>query len=85
MLRLRVDVAKQIDGSSHGPNSFGDAVQRALRNESWDKDEPRMALDKVKRAVVLIERSTSGGTKRSFGALVGSSRNSKQRNFPNVT
>ena len=37
MQGLRVHVAKQIDSGSHGPTSFSDAVQRALRNESWDK------------------------------------------------
>ena len=42
MLGLRVDVAKQIDSGSHDPESFTDVVQRALRNESWDRGEPRM-------------------------------------------
>ena len=47
MLGLRVEIAKQIDSGSHGPESYADAVQRALRNESWDKGEPRMAPNKV--------------------------------------
>ena len=40
MLGLRVEIAKQIDSGSHGPESYADAVQRALRNESWDRVSP---------------------------------------------
>ena len=46
MLGLRVEVAKQIDGGSHGPRSYANAFQRALRNESWDRIEPKTAPDK---------------------------------------
>ena len=33
MLGLRVDLAKQIDNSSHSLETFADTVQRALRNK----------------------------------------------------
>ena len=60
MLRLKVDVAKQVDNGSHGLISFVDVIQRALRNENWDKDGPRMALVNGEKAVMLVEKSTSG-------------------------
>ena len=77
MLGLKVDVAKQIDSGSHGPETYADAVQRALRNESWDRGEPRMAPIREERAVVPADRSLASGTNRSFGASAGSSRNSE--------
>ena len=81
MLGLKVDVAKQIDSGSHGPETYVDAVQQALRNESWDRGEPRMAPIREERAVVPADRSIASGTKRSFGVSTGSSRNSERRNF----
>ena len=77
MLGLRVNVAKQIDSGSHGPKSFADAVQRALRNKSRDKSEPRMALIREEKVVLPVDRSIASGTKRSFEASTGSSRNSE--------
>ena len=68
MLGLRVEVAKQIDGVSHGPRSYADAVQRALRNESWDRIEPKTAPNKEEMALVPIERSMPNGVKRSYEA-----------------
>ena len=81
MLGLKVDVAKQIDSGSHGPETYANAVQRALRNESWDRGEPRMAPIREERAVVPADRSLASRTKRSFGASAGSSCNSERRNF----
>ena len=81
MLGLKVDVAKQIDNGSHGLEIFADAVQLALRNESWDRGELRLALIREERAVVPADTSLASGTKRSFGASAGSSRNSERRNF----
>ena len=43
MLELKVDGAKQIDSNSHGLETFADTIQRALRNKSGDRGEPRMA------------------------------------------
>ena len=40
-----------------------------------------MAPIRKKRAVVLVNKSIASGTKRSFGASAGSSRNSERRNF----
>ena len=34
MLRLRIDIARQIDSGKEGPESYADVVQRALRFES---------------------------------------------------
>ena len=68
MLGLRVEVAKQIDGGSHGPRSYTDAVQYALRNESWDRIEPKTAPNKEEMALVPIERSMPNGVKRSYEA-----------------
>ena len=81
MLGLKVDVAKQIDNGSHSLETFDDAVQRALRNESWDRNEPRMTPIREERAVVPADRSIASGTKRSFRASAESSCNSKRRNF----
>ena len=36
---LRREVAKQIDSGREGPESYADAVQRALRNDGWDRPE----------------------------------------------
>ena len=68
MLGLRVEVAKQIDGGSHGPRSYADAVQRALRNESWDRIEPKTAPNREEMTLLPIERSTRNGLKRSYEA-----------------
>ena len=76
-----MDVAKQIDSNSHDPKSIIDAVQRALRNESLDRGETRIALIRKERAVVPVNRSLASETKKSFGASVKTSRNSKRRNF----
>ena len=46
MLGLRVEVAKQIDGGSHGPKSYADTVQRALQNKSGDQIDPMTASNK---------------------------------------
>ena len=81
MLGLRVDVAKQIDSGSHGIETFADTVQRALRNKSWDRGEPRMALIREERAIVPADRSIASGTKRLFGASARSLSNSERRNF----
>ena len=81
MLRLRVDIAKRIHSSSHGPKSFADAIQRDLRNKSWDKGEPRMAVVRKEKVVVPANRSISNGTKRSFRASARSSQNSERCNF----
>ena len=81
MLGLRVDVPKQIDSGSHDPKSFTDTIYQALRNESWDRGEPRMAPIRDEKVVVLADRCTSSGTKMSFGALIGRSRTNKRRNF----
>ena len=72
-----MDVAKQIDSSSHCPKTFADAVQQALRNESWDRGETKMALIREEKVVVPTDRSIASRTKRSFRASTGSSRNSK--------
>ena len=77
MLGLKVDVAKHIDNGSHGLETYTDAVQRVLRNESWDRGEPRMAPIREERVVVPVDRSIANGTKRSFRALARSSRNIK--------
>ena len=66
MLRLRVEIAKQIDSGSHGPKSYIDIVQRALRNESWDRGEPRMAPSKVE--IIQEVKPTPNEAKKSFGA-----------------
>ena len=72
-----MDAAKQIDSGSHDLESFADTVQRALRNKSWHKGEPRMAPIREERAVVPTDKSIASGTKRSFGASARSSRNRK--------
>ena len=78
MLGLRVEIAKQIDSGSHGPESYADAVQRALRNESWDKGEPRMAPNKVE--IIHEVKPTLNEAKKSFGASAGGSRNNERYN-----
>ena len=81
MLGLRVEVAKQIDSGSHGPRSYADAVQRALRNESWDLIEPKTALNKEEIELMPIERSTPSGVKRSYEALAEGSHDFGRYNF----
>ena len=78
MLRLRMDVAKQIDSRSHGPESYANAVQRALRNESWHRGEPRMAPSKVE--IIHEVKPTLNEAKKSFGASAGGSRNNERYN-----
>ena len=38
---LHPEVAKQIDNGREGPESYTDPVQRALRNDGWDKPEDK--------------------------------------------
>ena len=78
MLGLRVEIAKQIDSGSHGPESYADAVQRALRNESWDRGEPRMAPNKVE--IIHEVKPTLNEAKKLFGASAGGSRNNERYN-----
>ena len=78
MLGLRVEIAKQIDSGSHGPESYADAVQRALRNESWDRGEPRMAPSKVE--IIHEMKPTLNEAKKSFRASAGGSRNNERYN-----
>ena len=33
---LRTEIVKQVDNGKEGPESYADAVQRALRNDGWD-------------------------------------------------
>ena len=75
MLGLRVEIAKQIASGSHGPESYANAVQRALRNESWDRGEPRMAPSKME--IIHEAKPTPNEAKKSFGALAGGSRNNE--------
>ena len=63
MLGLRVDMAKQIDSDSYDPETFADTVQRALRNQSWDRDESRMAPIREKMTIVPADRSIASRTK----------------------
>ena len=78
MLGLRVEIPKQIDSGSHGPESYVDAIQRALRNKSWDRGEPRMAPSKVE--IIHETKSTPNKAKKSFGASTGGSRNNERYN-----
>ena len=75
MLGLRVEIAKQIDSGSHGPESYADAVQRALRNESWDKGEPRMTPNKME--IIYEAKPTLNEAKKLFGASAGGSRSNE--------
>ena len=46
MLRLRTEIVKQVDSCREGPDSYADAVQRALRNDGWDKPGTKEVTDK---------------------------------------
>ena len=35
--RLRTEIVKQVDSGKEVPESYADAVQRALRNNRWDR------------------------------------------------
>ena len=78
MLGLRVEIAKQIVSGSHGPKSYADAIQRVLRNESWDRGEPRMAPSKVE--IIHEAKLTPNEAKKSFRTSAGGSRNNEQYN-----
>ena len=75
VLGLRVEIAKQIDSESHGLKSYTDDVQRALKNESWDRGEPRMALSKVE--IIHGAKPTPNKVKKLFRASAGASRNNE--------
>ena len=36
---LRLQIVKQVDSGATGPQSYGDAVQRALRQDGWDRKD----------------------------------------------
>ena len=36
---LRLQIVKQVDSEATGPQSYGDAVQRALRQDGWDRKD----------------------------------------------
>ena len=46
MQGMKISIAKQIDSGSQGPTSFSDAVQRALRNESWDRAPSKVSQNR---------------------------------------
>ena len=83
MLGLKVEVAKQIDGGSHGLRSYADAVQRILWNKSWDRIDPMTASNKEEMAFMPIEKSTRNGVKRWYEALAGNLRDFRRFNFWN--
>ena len=66
MRGLNVEVAKQIDTGSQGPETYSDAVQRALRNESWDRIKTKPVMDKDVETPVPSENTASGEAKRTF-------------------
>ena len=37
--RLRLQIVKQVDSGATGPQNYGDAVQRALRQDGWDRKD----------------------------------------------
>ena len=53
MLGLRIDIARQIDSRKEGPESYADAVQRALRIKSWNKREEGSVSGREERPAVL--------------------------------
>ena len=64
MLGLRVGVAKHVDSGSQGPTSFSDAVQRALRSESWDRPPAKSASARVEGSTDQAGKSASGGFRK---------------------
>ena len=81
MLWLRVKVVKYIDSRTHGPKSYVDIVQRPLRNESWERNEPKTAQGKKDRAIEITGKSIPGGIKRFLVALSRGSRDDKRYKF----
>ena len=51
MLELRTEIVKQVDSGREGPDSYADAVQRALRNDAWDKPGTKEVTNKTDRPV----------------------------------
>ena len=66
MLGLRIDIVRQIDSGKEGPESYADAVQRALRFESWNKREEESASGREERPAALS--GTRPNFKRRFSS-----------------
>ena len=64
---LKIDIVKQIDSGKEGPESYSDAVQRALRNDGWNHCNDA-EKDKEVKAIDQKEENIKAGRKRSFQA-----------------
>ena len=49
MHRLRPEVAKQIDSGKEGPESYADAIQRAMRNDRCDRPDDKSVETRTAR------------------------------------
>ena len=84
MLGLQTDIARQIDSGKEGPESYADAVQRALRFESWNKRKEGSASGREERLPALS--GTRPNFKRRFSSSSGRQSNwnryQNRRPFP---
>ena len=84
MLRLRIYIARQIDSIKERSESYADAVQRALRFESWNKRKEGSASGREERPAALS--GTRVNFKRRFSSSSGGqsswNRYQNRRPFP---
>ena len=81
MLGLRTEIVKQVDSGREGPDSYADAVQRALRNDGWDKPGTKEVTNKTDRPVSGYIRNNKYEKKGHFQSRSGSFRRDNQYNF----
>ena len=70
---LHPEIAKQIDNGKDGPKSYTDAIERALRNEGWKKQEDK--------SVETQSACPSDGKERKENCKKGGQSLFRSRNF----
>ena len=63
---LRTEIMKQLDCGKEGPESYADAVERALRNDGWDRQEDRTSGGRTDRLADGQNKETGCKNKKQF-------------------
>ena len=68
---LRTEIVKQVDNGKEGPESYADAVQRALRNDGWDRQKDRTSGGRTYRPSDGQNKETGYEKKKQFQSRIG--------------
>ena len=63
---VKTEIVKQVDSSKEGPESYADVVQRAMRNNGWDRQEDRTNQGRTDRSADWQNRENGYEKKKQF-------------------